>query len=213
MFMSLVSDPILWICLFLGYVVGSTPTGLIAGKLKGIDIRKHGSGNIGATNVVRTLGKRTGILVLLCDILKGMIPVFMAQSLAPDNTKIHIAAAVATILGHNYTFWLKFKGGKGIATTAGAMLPLVPVALLFAVTGWIFFFKVTRYVSAGSLVAAAVIPVVEFSRACLTGHWDWPLLIFSLIISLLAIWKHRGNIQRLINGTESRFDKKKNQET
>lgn len=213
MFMSLVSDPILWICLFLGYVVGSTPTGLIAGKLKGIDIRKHGSGNIGATNVVRTLGKRTGILVLLCDILKGMIPVFMAQSLAPDNTKIHIAAAVATILGHNYTFWLKFKGGKGIATTAGAMLPLVPVALLFAVTGWIFFFKVTRYVSVGSLVAAAVIPVVEFSRACLTGRWDWPLLIFSLIISLLAIWKHRGNIQRLINGTESRFDKKKNQET
>lgn len=195
--------------MLLGYFIGSTPIGLIAGKMKGIDIRQHGSGNIGATNVLRTLGKPVGITVLVFDILKGIIPVLIAKLLS-DSSIVHIAAAIATIMGHNFTFWLKFKGGKGIATTAGTMLPLVPVALVISVALWILLFKVTRYVSVASIAAAVVIPVVEFIRSAIKGDFQsrWAILIYCLVLSVLAVWKHRSNIQRLMNGTESRFAKK-----
>lgn len=207
--MDVFSDSTFWICILIGYVIGSTPIGLLAGKMKGIDIRDHGSGNIGATNVLRTLGKPIGITVLVFDILKGLLPVVIAM-LMTDNSEIHVAAALATILGHNFTFWLKFKGGKGIATTAGTMLPLVPIALLVAVILWILLFKVTRYVSVGSIAAALVIPLVEFIRAPFSG-FNWPVLIYCLMLCALAIWKHRGNIKRLMDGTEARFSKKPKQ--
>lgn len=206
--MSIFSEADFWICIGLGYFIGSTPIGLIAGKLKGIDIRQHGSGNIGATNVLRTLGKPIGITVLVFDIIKGILPVMFALGLT-NNPVIHVAAALATILGHNFTFWLKFKGGKGIATTAGSMLPLVPIALLVAVTLWIVGFLVTRYVSIGSIAAAVSIPIVQFILT-LIGVYElnWPVLIYCLALAILAIWKHRSNIKRLMNGTESRFNKK-----
>lgn len=205
--MEAFSDSILWICLVMGYVIGSTPIGWMAGKMKGIEIRDHGSGNIGATNVLRTLGKPVGITVLVLDIVKGLLPVLIAIQLT-GNEVIHVAAAIATILGHNFTFWLKFKGGKGIATTAGTMLPLIPTALVFAIALWIIGFKVTRYVSIGSIAAATSIPIVCFTQALITQNWRWPVLIYTLILSILAVWKHRGNIRRLMDGTEARFTKK-----
>ncbi|MEO0416460.1 MAG: glycerol-3-phosphate 1-O-acyltransferase PlsY [Verrucomicrobiota bacterium] len=197
----------------IGYVIGSTPFGFLAGKMKGIDIREHGSGNIGATNVLRTLGKSVGYPVFLLDVLKGVVPVLIAQQLT-DNSLTHIIAAIATILGHNYTFWLKFKGGKGIATTAGTMAPLIPIPLVVALSLWAIFLFATRYVSVASIVAAISIPISQAVQSFLKhssnfANWDKPLTIFGLVLCILAVWKHRGNIQRLRNGTENRFGKKK----
>jgi acyl phosphate:glycerol-3-phosphate acyltransferase len=205
--MNVFSEPVNWLYILMGYVIGATPFGLIVARLKGIDIRKHGSGNIGATNVLRTLGKPVGITVLVLDILKGMVPVAISMWLT-DNTVIHVATAIATILGHNYTFWLKFKGGKGIATTAGAMIFLIPIPSIFSIASWIIFFKATRFVSVGSIAAALAIPIVALIQAAITGNWDLPILTFCLVVCFLAIWKHRGNIKRLMKGEESRFQKK-----
>lgn len=190
------------------YVVGATPFGYLAGKLRGIDIREHGSGNIGATNVLRVLGKPIGITVLVLDMLKGLLPVILAKA-ASDSSAIHIATAIAAILGHNYTFWLGFKGGKGIATTAGAILPILPWALLAAVLGWILALLVTRYVSVASIAAALLIPLTLGVQTWLTGEWNPAVFAFGLFVCVLAIWKHRSNIGRLRRGEENRFGKKK----
>jgi len=200
-FLEILQD---WWPVLLAYIVGATPFGLLIGKMKVIDIREHGSGNIGATNVVRTLGKPVGYSVLVLDILKGIVPVLIAKFVT-DLSIVHIATAIAAILGHNYTFWLKFKGGKGIATTAGAMAPILPIALIAAVLSWIVLLKVTRYVSIASIGAAIAIPVTYAICAAVKGTWDLPVLIFALVICFLAIWKHRANIKRLAAGEELRF--------
>lgn len=197
-----------WWPVLLAYVIGATPFGLLAGKMKGIDIREHGSGNIGATNVLRTLGKPIGYSVLALDVLKGLVPVLIAKAVT-DQSIIHIATAVAAILGHNYTFWLKFKGGKGIATTAGAMAPIIPFALITAVLSWVVLLKTTRYVSVASIGAAIAIPLTVSIRFLIRGEWDWVIFGFGLLICLLAIWKHRINIKRLLAGEELRFERKK----
>lgn len=190
------------------YVAGATPFGYLAGKLKGIDLRQHGSGNIGATNALRVLGKPTGITVLVLDMLKGLLPVLLAMQVS-DRPMIHVATALASILGHNYTFWLGFKGGKGIATTAGAILPLMPWALLVAVITWVAVLLTTRYVSVASIAAALVIPVTLVVQSLLTSVWNPVILGFALFASTLAVWKHRSNIARLRRGEENRFGKKK----
>lgn len=189
------------------YVVGATPFGFLAGKLKGIDIRDHGSGNIGATNVLRVLGKPVGITVLALDVCKGLLPVLIAKMVS-DSSLVHIATAMAAILGHNYTFWLRFKGGKGIATTAGAILPIMPYALIAAVIGWIIVLKISRYVSLASITAALIIPVTLLVESAVTGVWEWNIFSFGLFVCLLAIFKHRSNIGRLCRGEENRFGKK-----
>lgn len=191
----------------LSYLVGATPFGFLAGKMKGIDIRDHGSGNIGATNVLRVLGKPVGITVLILDVLKGLVPVIIAK-LASDSSLLHIATAMAAILAHNYTFWLGFKGGKGIATTGGAILPLMPWALLAAVIGWILVLKISRYVSLASIVAALLIPLTLAVESLVTGTWEGNIFAFGMFVCLLAIWKHRSNIGRLLRGEENRFEKK-----
>ncbi len=193
--------------IILAFVVGATPFGFLAGKMKGIDIREHGSGNIGATNVLRTLGKPIGIFVLILDVLKGMVPVLIALK-ASDTSSIPIGTAIAAILGHNYTFWLKFKGGKGIATTGGAMLPLLPLPLLISILLWIVTLKLSRYVSVASIVAALTIPIVATIQSLVTKSWDLPLLGLASFVCILAIWKHRSNIGRLRRGEENRFEKK-----
>jgi len=189
------------------YVAGATPFGFLAGKVRGIDIREHGSGNIGATNVLRVLGKPVGITVLVLDVLKGLLPVLLALSVS-ERPAIHVATALAAILGHNYTFWLGFKGGKGIATTAGAILPIMPWALLVAVLAWIAALVSTRYVSVASIAAAIVIPLTLVVQSLFTAAWNPVVLGFALFASTLAIWKHRGNIARLRRGEENRFGKK-----
>jgi glycerol-3-phosphate acyltransferase PlsY len=189
------------------YVVGATPFGFLAGKAKGIDIREHGSGNIGATNVLRVLGKPVGITVLVLDVMKGLVPVIVAK-LVSDSSLVHIATAMAAILGHNYTFWLGFKGGKGIATTGGAILPIMPWALIAAVLGWIIVLKVSRYVSLASIAAALIIPLTLVIENLITGTWEWNIFGFGMFVCLLAILKHRSNIGRLLRGEENRFAKK-----
>lgn len=190
-----------------GYFIGSIPFGYLAGKLRGIDIREHGSGNIGATNVLRTLGKPIGITVLILDVLKGLAPVLIAKHFS-DNSLIHITTAFATIMGHNYTLWLRFKGGKGIATSAGALLSLITIPLGIAAIIWAVLFFTTRYVSVASMGAALTIPIATGILQQLQGNWNTPMFAFTLILAALAIWKHRGNIRKLCNGTENRFTPK-----
>lgn len=191
------------------FLLGSIPTGYLVARAKGIDIRQHGSGNIGATNVFRTLGKPLGVLVFFLDALKGFAAVTAAFAAVPatgdTGTWAGIVAAVAAIAGHNYTPWLGFRGGKGIATSAGVLLALMPLAVLAIAIVWFTVFQISRYVSVASIAAAVALPVTIaiFWRYGLGGNA--PLLGFTLLISLLAIWRHRSNIQRLMNGTESRF--------
>jgi len=199
-----------WWPALVAYVVGATPFGFLAGKMKGIDIRDHGSGNIGATNVLRTLGKPIGITVLILDIFKGMVPVIVAKMVS-DSSAVHIATAIAAILGHNYTFWLGFKGGKGIATTAGAVIPILTLPILVAIVTWLAVLKLTRYVSVSSITAALVIPITLGIQNLVSGEWDGVVFGLALFVCILAIWKHRANIQRLRRGEENRFAPKSSQ--
>ncbi len=193
------------------YLLGSIPAGYLVARAKGIDIRAVGSGNIGATNVFRTLGKPLGILVLVVDGLKGFAAcswladfVVRPFAVAPDKIEcLKIVAGICAVLGHNYTCWLKFKGGKGIATSAGVFFALAPLAAGIALVTWIVAAVLTRYVSIASIVAAVALP---------TAVWltkDSLLLgIVTTALGLLAIFKHRDNVQRLLNGTEQRFGQK-----
>jgi glycerol-3-phosphate acyltransferase PlsY len=192
------------------YLLGSIPTGFLVAKAKGVDIRAAGSGNIGATNAMRVLGKPAGIFVLLLDALKGFVaavflPILIFRFFPTLAVDPGIVAGVFAVLGHNYTCWLKFKGGKGIATMAGVYLALAPWAVLIALGVFILAVLVTRYVSIGSISAAAALPVTVW---IMTPH---KLLLGAVTTALcaLAIYKHKSNIQRLIAGTENRLGKKK----
>ena len=191
------------------FLLGSIPTGYLVARAKGVDIRQHGSGNIGATNVFRTLGKPLGILVFFIDALKGFGAVWLANHFGEACPWTGIVAAVSAIAGHNYTPWLGFKGGKGIATSAGVLLALMPWAVLAIAIVWIVTFKVSRYVSLASICAAAALPVAVGALWSAGCGGNGPLLAFALLISALAIWRHRSNIERLRAGTESRFEPKK----
>jgi acyl phosphate:glycerol-3-phosphate acyltransferase len=192
------------------YLLGSIPTGFLVAKARGVDIRTVGSGNIGATNAFRVLGKGFGIFVLLMDALKGWVAVevgahVMAKLLpGPDPEYLSITAGIAAILGHNFTCWLHFKGGKGIATSAGVLIALVPLALVIILSIFIIFFVTTRYVSVGSIAAAFALPFATW----FTQH-DIGLTVVMTAIGALAILKHRKNIQRLLNGTENRIQFRK----
>ena len=207
------------------YLLGSIPFGFLVAKAKGIDIRAVGSGNIGATNAMRVLGKPVGIFVLLMDVLKGyaacaFLPPLIFNWLAPHfsglfvyfqnepvelQTRFYVVAGIFAVLGHNYTCWLKFKGGKGIATTAGVYLALAPWAVLVAFAVFILAIAVTRYASVGSIAAAIALPATVW---VMTPH-NLFLGLVTTALGVLAIYKHKPNIQRLMAGTENRFGKKK----
>jgi glycerol-3-phosphate acyltransferase PlsY len=230
----------LWLCPILAFFLGSIPFGLLIAKSRGIDIRQHGSGNIGATNVLRVLGKRFGIPCLILDALKGFIPVAIAVNviqiagrqvqvplgvpadwiltLATDDALkgqiAHILTALFAVLGHNYSPWVGFKGGKGIATSAGVLLALMPFAVLLLLAIWGVLFAITRYVSVASIGAATILPFLTLWGSwhhgrIQDGTWNKPLFVFTLAIAAMAVWKHRANIQRLREGTENRFERKK----
>ena len=207
------------------YLLGSIPTGFLVAKAKGIDIRAVGSGNIGATNAMRVLGKPAGIFVLVMDVLKGyfackIFPPLIFNWLAPHfsglfvyfqnepaelQMKFFVLAGICAVLGHNYTCWLKFKGGKGIATTAGVFLALAPWAVLVALVVFILAVVLTKYVSAGSIAAAIALPATVW----IMSPDNLELGIVSTALGVLAIYKHKSNIQRLMAGTENRLGKKK----
>src|ERR1700722_17036943 len=195
------------------YLIGSIPSGYLVARTQRIDIRQHGSRNIGATNVLRVMGKKWGYLVFLCDSSKGFLAVKLGMVIAAHSLLSPVVggviAAIACILGHNYTFWLGFKGGKGIATSAGVILALFPIIVICCVLAvWIVVFYVGKYVSLASIVAAEVLPFAVFLIVAKTGSEFWTLFGFSVLIGGLAVWRHQTNIVRLMNGTESRFGKK-----
>lgn len=193
--------PVFILYLVVAYLIGAIPTGLLLTRLAGGgDIRSVGSGNIGATNVYRTGGRKLGILTLIGDALKGLLPVlFAATVLGYDDSRLG-AVAVAAFLGHCYPVYIGFKGGKGVATALGIYLILSPLAVLGAFAVFAGLLWKWRYVSLGSICAAGVIPplVYLFQRSL-------PLLLTSMVISGIVILRHRGNIERLLNGTENRF--------
>ncbi|MCE9517985.1 MAG: glycerol-3-phosphate 1-O-acyltransferase PlsY [Verrucomicrobia bacterium] len=198
------------------YVCGSLPFGYWAGRYKGIDIRKHGSGNIGATNVIRVLGKGIGVPIFILDMLKGFVPVILAKwwmnhSGADPNTAMLVAVfcAAAAVLGHMFTFWLGFKGGKGVATSAGVLLGLEPFSLAFGLVAWVIVFKLTRYVALASIAVAVTVPLAMALLMTLRGTLNWVLLGLVIVMGVLVLVRHRSNIVRLLNGTENRFGTKK----
>ncbi len=217
-----------------GYLLGSIPTGYLVGRAHGIDIREHGSKNIGATNVVRVLGKTPGYLVFVCDALKGLLAViagkllvaalavYVRHGMSGSETsfasviKLNIVtlsgiiAGLACILGHNFPVWLRFKGGKGVATTVGVLLGLMPAAVGVSALVWTATYFAFRYVSLASLLAAAILPVAVWLLTVRQGPLAGPpwLFYFSLLATALIFWRHRSNIQRLLNGTEARFARK-----
>lgn len=190
----------------LSYLMGSLPTGYLVGKLRGIDIRAAGSGNIGATNVFRTLGRTAGIIVLIIDAFKGFAACRILPGLVESapSENLRMVAGIAAILGHNYTCWLRFRGGKGIATSAGVLLGWMPLSLGVVLGVWLLVFALSRYVSLASIMAAFVLPFA----AWLTGA-SGRMILVAAVIGALAIYRHRSNIRRLLEGTEHRFTSRK----
>jgi glycerol-3-phosphate acyltransferase PlsY len=185
----------------IAYLSGSIPFGyLIVRKKLGADIRESGSGGTGATNVSRRAGKSAGIVTLVLDALKGSVAVLLAKTFAPDVDWLIAAAAIAAIVGHMFPVWLGFRGGKGVATGVGIFLILAPVAVLCAGIIFVIIVALTRYVSLGSIVAAATIPLFVWLQTD-----SRPLLTAALVGALLIVFAHRGNIARLARGTESKI--------
>jgi glycerol-3-phosphate acyltransferase PlsY len=181
------------------YLLGSIPSGLLLGKAYGIDVRREGSGNIGATNLYRTVGRKVGILTLVCDIMKGFIPVLLVK-LSPLPSDYAAWIALAAFCGHVFSVFLRFKGGKGVATALGVFLALSPLAVAIALAVFLALVLMWRYVSLGSISAAAVMP-----PAILLLEGGLMLVFSTAIIALIVILKHRENIERLVKGTENKF--------
>ena len=205
------------------YLLGSVPSGLLISKSQGLDIREHGSRNIGATNVWRVMGKKWGLLAFVCDTAKGWLAVTLGVALAArfpvtehllhGKTALHflppdyagITAALGCILGHNFPVWLRFKGGKGVATSLGVIIGMMPLAALLTFVVWGVVFKISRYVSLASIVAAVVLPVVVIAMFFLGWIHGWANFYFAVAAAALVIKRHTANIQRLRAGTELRF--------
>ena len=226
------TDAILWPILILGaYLIGAIPFGYLIARARGIDIREHGSRNIGATNVGRVLGKKYGRLCLILDMAKGALPVLIAgwitgllgaPSISAAQSWLWLAVVAATVLGHIFPIYLRFKGGKGVATGFGAlaaMWPALTLSALAALLIWIITVKATRFVSIASCAAAVSLPITV-ALARLLG-WParsdaitpiqhladgWPFLIITGALAALVLWRHRSNLARVLNGTEARTD-------
>ncbi len=198
------------------YLLGAIPIGLLLSRMKGVDIRTVGSGNIGATNVFRSVSKPLGILTFVGDAVKGFVPAYFFPILGKwitgmvQGPEIGLLCGVAAIAGHNWPVYLKFKGGKGIATSAGVLLGIAPQAVAWGLLSWFVLLLATRYVSVASIGAAIVVPVVSWSLYSEEGRL-LPIVLTNL--GLLAVWRHKSNIQRLIDGSEHRFSFRKKTQT
>jgi glycerol-3-phosphate acyltransferase PlsY len=197
--------------LLASYLIGSIPFGLLAGKVfYKKDIRDYGSGNIGATNAYRTLGPVPGIAVFLADFLKGFVPALAAkiilQPIDPNIVPlISILAGVVSMTGHNYSVFLKFKGGKGMSTAAGFIAAIWPLVMLILLLVWIAVIAITRYVSLASMIVAILFPVIVIFLQPLP-----PYVVFSVLTAVVGVYRHRSNIKRLLNGTELKIGSKAN---
>jgi glycerol-3-phosphate acyltransferase PlsY len=195
------------------YLLGSIPWGFLFARARGIDIRQKGSGNIGAANALRVMGKKWGYLVFICDFLKGYLAVEISLLLATwfqVNLGLgSIIAGIMCVVGHDYPAWLGFKGGKGIATLAGVLLAVFsPLVCISFGAVWVVVFLIARYTSLASIVAVATLPLAAAAFVS-KSEPDFPFLIgFCILMAALALWRHRSNIVRLLNRTENRFGKK-----
>jgi len=185
-----------------GYLMGSVPTGFLAGRAWGIDVRRVGSGNIGMANVLRAAGKWPALITLLGDMLKGFVPVFAARLLT-ENEWVVAAVALAAVLGHCWPVFLGFKGGKAVATGAGTTIALAPVVGLVLFAVWWGIVLVSRYTSLGAIITMTAGPVAFL----LTGQ-PWPYVLYTVVGSSLVIWRHRDNARALLKGTERKIGEK-----
>ncbi|MFW5996792.1 MAG: glycerol-3-phosphate 1-O-acyltransferase PlsY [Verrucomicrobiota bacterium] len=198
-----------------GYLIGSIPFGLFIGMFNGVDVRRYGSGNIGATNISRVIGRNWGITCFVLDFCKGLLPVLIVSLIFRENNTVMsdiapLAAAGAAIAGHICPVFLKFRGGKGMSTSLGALLALSPPAVLLAMAGWYIIFTLWRYVSLASIFAALLLPVGELMGASLLNkEAEIPKMAFLILICAIVIWRHKSNIKRLLEGRENRFVKEK----
>jgi glycerol-3-phosphate acyltransferase PlsY len=197
------------------YLLGSIPFGYLAGRIAGVDIRKTGSGNIGATNVLRVLGKGYGYPVFVLDFLKGLGAVKIAMAIAtavrPASTSpevVGVLAAISAVIGHSFPIWLNFRGGKGVATSAGALFALMPLAMVIGAAIWISTFLLTRYVSVASITTVVALPFVIAIITWLNQTDGKALFCSSLCIAAVVVWRHHSNLSRLVRGTEPRFTRK-----
>jgi len=197
------------------YLLGSVPNGYIVGKVAGVDIRKFGSGNIGATNVLRVLGKKYGYAVFFLDALKGFAVVRISLALVSTTPTARayadffaLLSGVVCVIGHVFPIWLRFKGGKGVATSAGVIVGLIPLAAVIVFPIWFIVFEICRYVSVASMCAAISLPITVALFLHFKVIDSVILLYFSLAIAVVVIWRHRSNFSRLLNGTEQRFSRK-----
>ena len=200
-----------------GYIIGSIPFGFIIGRIKGIDIRTVGSGNIGATNVTRAVGPLAGKICFALDFCKGLLPVLALKLLvakgiiaAPAWGLGELFMIFSVVLGHMFTCFLNFKGGKGIATAVGGVAAIAPLPAVAAFLTWLVIFKVSGYVSLGSILAAVSLPLWSVILAWLkvAPFPGWAVVIFFVLLAAVAVWTHRSNIKRLLDGTENSFKKK-----
>jgi len=195
------------------YLCGSIPFGYLLGRIKGIDIRKKGSGNIGATNLTRVLGRPWGVACFILDFLKGLVPVLIIPWLyTHSHPLLPVAVAGAAIAGHIWPVFLWFRGGKGVATSLGALVAVhpqsTPLAVLAAAVTWGIVFLFTRYVSVASLAAAVALPVTAAVIMLANGRFNWVVLGLLAAVAVVLILRHRSNIRRLRQGSELRFEKK-----
>ncbi|MDP8232337.1 MAG: glycerol-3-phosphate 1-O-acyltransferase PlsY [Candidatus Zophobacter franzmannii] len=199
----------------IAYFLGSIPFSYLAGKLRGIDIREHGSGNAGATNTLRVLGTGLGVVVMLLDMLKGALAVIVAKLLVPESSGMMyeltiVSIGVIAIVGHIFPVFLKFKGGKGVATTAGVFLSLAPLSIIIAILVFFIIVLLTRYVSLGSILAGLTAFGIVLYQNIKSDFGSLPTLILLGLMVLFIIIRHKSNIDRLLKGTENRisFSKK-----
>lgn len=233
------TDTLLWLGLLLAsYLLGAIPFGLLLGLAKGVDVRQHGSKNIGSANVGRTLGRKWGVLTFFLDALKGFIPTFAAgfvlKTIARPEVPSYLAWAwlsvgIAAVVGHMWSPFLKFRGGKGVATGFGALMAVFPIFTLPAIVAlgiWALCARITRFIGLSSCVAAASIPVLLifvdgigrhfglFVQPTQTVTWPmWPYVTVAIMLAAMVVWRHRSNISRMLNGTEPRYGQKKPLET
>ena len=197
----------------MGYLIGSIPVGYLAGRIAGIDIRTVGSGNIGATNVGRVLGKRYGYPVFFADFFKGFGSVTLAAYAGPQLAPgysielLQIVAGIFCVLGNTFPVWLKFRGGKGVATSAGLFFGLAPLAILIVFVIWMATYKITRYVSIASITAAVTLPVTIFILMWSLQSPGTLVFYLSVVLAAVVVLRHHSNISRLLQGTEERFNK------
>jgi glycerol-3-phosphate acyltransferase PlsY len=190
------------LAVLLAYLIGSIPFGLIVVRLMtGKDVRASGSGNIGATNVLRTTGRVAGIVTLFLDIAKAFLAVWLADRLSAGSTLWTSFAALSVLVGHAFPVWLKFQGGKAVASFVGAFAYLTPLPLLAVALIFVLLVAWTRYLSLGSIIAAGLFPI----GCWMILHPDWPVLAAAVASAALVIWRHQSNVQRIRAGTENVF--------